>query len=156
MNFTATLLAQIATFGILVWFVQSFLWEPMTAMLEERKKRIAEGLAAADRGKHEQELAHKRAAQVLHEAKGDAAEIVSQAQRRAAEIVDEAKNNARVEGERLMTAARAEIEQEKNRVREELREQVARLALAAAEKILMKEIDADAHKGLVEEFSKQI
>ena len=91
MNFTATLLAQILTFAVLVWFVQRFLWGPLTNMLEERKKRIAEGLAAAERGQHEQELGQKRATEIMQHAKSDAAEIVNQAQKRAAEIIDQAK-----------------------------------------------------------------
>ena len=156
MNFTATLLAQILTFAVLVWFVQRFLWGPLTNMLEERKKRIAEGLAAAERGQHEQELGQKRATEIMQHAKSDAAEIVNQAQKRAAEIIDQAKQDARSEGQRLIAAAQAEIEQESNRAREQLREKVGELAVAAAEKILQKEINAAAHKNIVDSFARQI
>ncbi|HIP52405.1 MAG TPA: F0F1 ATP synthase subunit B [Chromatiales bacterium] len=156
MNFTATLFAQIATFAVLVWFIQKFLWGPLTNMMEERKKRIAEGLAAADRGKHERELAEQRAKDVLHEAKVQAAEIVGMAQKRAAEIVDEAKEDARTEGERIIESAKAEIEQETNRAREQLREQVGSLALNAAQRILQREIDASAHADVVQSIASEL
>ena len=156
MNFTATLIAQIITFGVLVWFVQRFLWGPMTAMMEERKKRIADGLAAADRGKHEQELAQQKAKGVLQDAKVQAAEIVNLAQKRASELVDEAKDDARAEGDRLLTAAKAEIEQETNRAREQLREQVSVLAMSAAEKVLQREIDSSAHADVIDKIAQQI
>lgn len=156
MNFTATLFAQIITFGVLVWFVQRFLWGPLTNLMEARKKRIADGLAAADRGKHEKELAQQRAKEVLQDAKAQAAEIVSQAQKRAAEVVDDAKQDARAEGERLLVAARSEIGRESSRAREQLREQVAMLAVAGAEKILKREIDATAHKSVVDSIAREL
>lgn len=156
MNFTATLIAQIITFAFLVWFVQRFLWGPMTTMMDERKKRIADGLAAADRGKHEQELAEQKAKGVLQDAKVQAAEIVNLAQRRAVELVDEAKDDARTEGHRLLTAAQSDIEQESNRAREELREQVSSLAMLAAEKVLQREIDASAHADVVDSIAQKI
>lgn len=156
MNFTATLISQIITFGVLVWFVQRFLWGPLTNMMEERKKRIADGLAAAERGKHEKDLAEQRAKEFLKEAKAQSAEVVAQAQKRATEIVEEAKGDARAEGERLLAAARAEIEREVNQAREHLREQVAVLAVAGAEKILQREINADAHKDIVHALAEQI
>ena len=109
-----------------------------------------------ERGQHEQELAKERAKDVLHDAKSQAAEIVAQAQKRAAEIVDEAKGNARTEGERLLTAAQAEIEQETNKAREQLRGKVGELALVGAEKILRKEINADAHKDIVEALAQEV
>lgn len=124
--------------------------------LETRRKEIADGLAAAEHGQHEQELAEQRATGILREAKGQAADIVTQAQKHAAEVIDESKGNARVEGERIIHAARAEIEQESNRAREQLREKVAELAVLGAEKILRKEIDVNAHKDLVENLAKQI
>jgi len=155
-NFTATLIAQIITFGVLVWFVQRFLWGPLTNMMEERKKRIADGLAQAERGKHEKELAEQRAKEFLKEAKIQAAEVVALAQKRASEIAEQAKVDARTEGERLLAAAQAEIERERNQAREQLREQVARLALAGAEKILQREINADAHKDLVHSLAEQL
>ncbi len=156
MNINVTLFGQMISFAVFVWFTMKFVWPPIVKSLEERKAKIAEGLAAAERGHHEQELAQKRATEALQQAKGQAAEIVNLAQKRAAEIVDEAKTDARAEGERLLTAAKAEIEQESNRVKEKLREQVAELAMAAASKILQKEIDAAKHKDLLDSVAKQI
>ncbi len=156
MNINLTLIAQLISFAVFVWFTMRFVWPPITKALEERKAKIADGLAAAERGQHEQELAAKRAVEHLHEAKQQAAEIVAKAEKRAAEIVDESKDTARVEGERILTAARAEIEQETNKAREQLRAKVAELAVAGAEKILRKEIDAGAHKDIVESVANQI
>lgn len=156
MNFTATLIAQIVTFAVLVWFVQRFLWGPMTNLMEQRKKRISEGLAAADRGKHEQELAKQRAKEILQEAKGKAGEIVNQAQKRSAEIVESAKEEARTEGQRLVTAAKAEIELEFSRAREQLREQVGQLVIAGAERVLRREVDAAAHRDIVDAITAKL
>ncbi|MEJ2630283.1 MAG: F0F1 ATP synthase subunit B [Acidihalobacter sp.] len=156
MNITATLFAQILTFGLLVWFVKVTLWGPMTKMLEDRKTRIAEGLAAAERGRHEQELAEKRAEEHLREAKQQAAEIIAQAQKRASEIVEEAKTEAEAEGSRLKAAAEAEIVQEVNRAREQLRGQVVQLAVVGAGRVLEREVDAAAHDKALEDLVAQI
>lgn len=156
MNITATLIIQIITFGLFVWFTMRFIWRPLTGIMDERSKRIADGLAAAERGQHDQELAQKRAAETLHEAKQQAADILNQAQKRAGEIVEEAKNEARAEGERLVAAAQAEIEQEVNRAKEQLRAQVSTIAVAGAEKVLKREIDAKAHADLLNELVAQI
>lgn len=156
MNINLTLIGQLLSFAVFVWFTMKFVWTPIMGALETRKKEIADGLAAAERGQHEQELAKERAKDVLHDAKSQAAEIVAQAQKRAAEIVDEAKGNARTEGERLLTAAQAEIEQETNKAREQLRGKVGELALVGAEKILRKEINADAHKDIVEALAQEV
>ncbi len=156
MNINLTLIAQLISFAVFVWFTMKFVWPPIMKALEERKAKIADGLAAAERGQHEQELAEKKAAERLHEAKQQAAEIVAKAEKRANEIVDDAKTDARTEGDRLVTAARAEIEQETNKAREVLREKVAELAVAGAEKILRKEINAAAHQDIVTALAKQI
>lgn len=156
MNINATLIGQAIAFAIFIAFCMKYVWPPIMQALEERKKKIADGLAAAERGRHEQELAEKRAQQVIHEAKNQAGEIVSQAQRRGNEIVDEAKTNARTEGERILTSARAEIDQEANRVRDELRTQVSSIALAGASKVLGREIDDKAHTELLDELVSQI
>lgn len=156
MNINLTLIGQMISFAVFVWFAMKFVWPPIIQALDERKNKIAEGLAAAERGHHEKELGQQRAKELMQDAKQHASEIVTQAQKRAAEIVDEAKGDARTEGDRLITAAKAEIEQEANRTREELREKVAGLAVAAASKILEKEIDAQSHKALVDSFAKQI
>ena len=156
MNINLTLVGQLLAFVVFVWFTMKYVWTPIMGALEERRKGIADGLAAAERGQHEQELAKERVKEVLRDAKAQAADIVGQAQKRASEIVDEAKGNARVEGERLLTAAQSEIEQETNRAREHLREQVAALAIIGAEKILRKEIDAGAHQDIVDSLAKEI
>ena len=156
MNINLTLFLQMITFAVFVWFCMKFVWPPIVSALAQRKTKIAEGLAAAERGHHEQALGQKRATEIMQEAKQHASDIVSQAQRRATEIVEEAKTDARAEGARLVTAAKAEIEQHANRAREELREKVAVLAVSAAEKILEKEIDAAANKSIVDAFAKQL
>lgn len=143
-------------FAIFIAFCMKYVWPPIMQALEERKKKIADGLAAAERGRHEQELAEKRAQQVIHEAKEQANEIVAQATKRGNQIVDESKDNARVEGERILTAAKAEIEQEANRARDELKSQVGSIALAGASKIVGREIDEKAHTDLLDELVSQI
>lgn len=156
MNITVTLIAQMTAFILLIWFVNKVLWGPMSAMMEARQKRIADGLAAAEKGKHEQELAEKRAKQTLKESKEKAAEIIAQAQKRAGEIVEEAKGAAKSESDRIVSAANAEIEREVNQAKEALRGQVASLAVAGAEKVLKREIDAKAHDTLLKDLAAQI
>ena len=156
MNITVTLIAQMLAFGLLIWFVNKVMWGPLSGIMEARQKRIADGLAAAEKGKHEQELAEKRATELLREAKDQAQEIVAQGQKRAAEIVEEAKETARAEGERILAAANAEIERDVNQAKEALRAQVAALAVAGAEKVLKREIDAKAHEDLLNDLAAQI
>lgn len=156
MNFNATLIGQSITFIVFVWFCMRFIWPPIMNALEERKKRIADGLAAAERGRHEQELAEERARQILHEAKDQAGEIINRAEKRAAEIIDAAKDDAREEGARLLTAARAEIDQEVNRAREELRGKVVSIAVAGAGKVLEREVDETDHAELLNRLAAEI
>ena len=156
MNINATIIGQMIAFAIFIAFCMKYVWPPIMQALEERKKKIADGLAAAERGRHEQELAEKRAQQVIHEAKEQANEIVAQATKRGNQIVDESKDNARVEGERILSAAKAEIEQEANRARDELKSQVGSIALAGASKIVGREIDEKAHTDLLDELVSQI
>lgn len=156
MNITATLLAQIVAFVALIWFVNKFLWGPLNGMLETRQKRISDGLAAAEKGKHELEMAEKRATDALKDAKVQAAEILTQAEKRGSEIVEEAKAKAREEGERIVAAANAEIEQEVNRAKEEIRSQVTEISVAAAAKIIGHEIDAKVHDKLIKDLATQI
>ncbi|SFK02935.1 F0F1 ATP synthase subunit B [Methylophaga sulfidovorans] len=156
MNINATLIGQAIAFLLFIGFCMKYVWPPIMQALDERKKKIADGLAAAERGRHEQELAEKRAQQVIHEAKEQANEIVAQATKRGNQIVDESKDNARVEGERILTAAKAEIDQEANRARDELKLQVGSIALAGASKIVGREIDEKAHTDLLDELVSQI
>lgn len=156
MNINLTLLLELFIFAVFVWFTMKFVWTPITNALDSRKEQIADGLAAADRGVHEQELAQERAKEALHEAKQQASEIINQAQRRAGEIVDEAKVSATEEGDRIKLAAEAEIEQEANRAREQLRTEVSAIALEAASKVIHKEIDARAHSKVLDELVAQL
>lgn len=156
MNLTATLIGQMLTFAVFVWFVKAFLWEPILKMMEDRKKRIAEGLEAAERGHHAKELADQRAKERLQKAKQEAADIINRAQKRSAEIIEEAKANAREEGERIKLFAEEGIQREVNRAKEELRQQVAALAIAGAEKVLEKEVDVQTHKAALQELAAQI
>ena len=156
MNINATLLGQSVAFALFVLFCMNYVWPPIMRALEQRRQKIADGLAAAERGHQDQELARERSKQILSEARGQAADLVGQAQKRAAEIIDEAKTAARAEGERLLLAARAQAEQEMVRVREELRQQVANLAVAGASRILKKEIDAEGHRELLHDLVGQL
>lgn len=156
MNINATLIGQSIAFFIFVWFVMKYVWPPLIAALDERKKTIADGLAAAEKGKHEQELAEKAAEKHIKVAKDQAAEILAQAQKRATEIVEEAKDGAREEAEGIKKAAAAEIDQEVNRAKEHLRQQVASITIAGTEKILKREIDEKAHSDIVDDLIAQI
>ena len=156
MNINLTLIGQSITFALFVWFCMKFIWPPIMGALEARRKEIADGLAAAERGQHEQELAEKRAAERIKDAKGQASDIISQAQKRAGEIVEEAKGDARTEAERIVTGANAEIEQETNRAREQLRQEVVTLAIAGAEKVLKREVDKDAHASTLNDLATQL
>ncbi len=130
MNINLTLIGQSIAFIVFVWFCMKFIWPPLMKALEDRKTKIAEGLAAAERGKQEQALSEKRGVEVIKKAKGKAAEIIAGAEKRGSEIVDEAKSDAKVEGERIITAAKSEIDQEINFARETLRGELAMLATA--------------------------
>ena len=156
MNINLTLIGQSITFALFVWFCMKYIWPPVIGALEARRKEIADGLAAAERGQHEQELAEKRAAEHIKDAKGQASEIITQAQKRASEIVEEAKGDAKTEADRIVTGANAEIEQEVNRAREHLRQEVVVLAIAGAEKVLKSEVDKDAHASTLNELATQL
>lgn len=156
MNLNATLIGQSITFFLFVLFCMKFVWPPITQALEERKKKIADGLAAAEKGQHDLELAKKRAVDVIKEGKDKAGEILHQAERHASEIVDGAKERAKVEADRILANARSEIEQEANQVREQLRKRMGDLVIVAASKILEKEVDAKAHASLIENVAKEL
>lgn len=156
MSINATLIGQMITFALLVWFTMKFVWPPLMQAMEERQKKIADGLAAADKGKHEMELAEKRATALLRQAKEQAADIVSLAQKRAGELVEESKQTAKQEGDRMIVAAKAEIDREIQNAREGLRQQVATLAVTAAEQILQREVDQNRHREILDEFGKQL
>ena len=156
MNINATLIGQTIAFAVFVWFCMKYVWPPMMQALNDRQKKIADGLAAADKASKDLDLAQQRVQAELNEAKGQSQEIIDQANRRANQIIEEAKVQARAEGERLKAAAEAEIEQEINRAREVLRSQVATLAVAGAEKILGKNLDEAANSRLVDNLAAEL
>ncbi len=156
MNINLTLFGQTIAFIVFVWFCMKFVWPPIMAALNERKKKIADGLAEAERGFKQQELAEQNAQKKLTEAKQQASDILNQAQRRANEIVEDAKSVAVEEGNRIKEAAHAEVEKEVNRAKETLRTQVSAIAVAGAERILKKEIDASSHQNILNDLATQI
>ena len=149
MSINATLIGQAIWFALFIWITMKYVWPPLQKAMADRQAQIAEGLAAAERGKHEQDLAAKRSADALRQAKEKSAEIVAQAEKRAQQIVDEAKGNARVEADKVVAGAKAEIDQEVERAKQQLRERVAELAVAGAEKILRKEVNASVHANML-------
>lgn len=156
MYLNATLFAQITVFFILALFTMKFVWPPIVKALDERAAKIAEGLAAAERGRQSLDLAAKRSAEVLREGKGKVAELIAQAEARAQRIIEDAKEQARVEAEKIVAGAQAEIDLEAARVKESLRERVAELAVAGAEKILRREIDMKAHAEMLASIKQDL
>jgi len=156
MNINLTLFAQAATFAIFIWFTAKFVWPHLSRAIEDRQKHIAEGLAAAERGKQDLEQAAVRTADMLREARQQAQDVLAQAERRASQMIEEAKTAASEEGARLIAAAKAEIDQEVSSARETLRTQVAALAVAGAEQILRREVDAKVHAGLLSSLQTQL
>lgn len=156
MDLNATLIGQTIAMIVFVWFCMKFIWPPLMGMIEERQEQIADGLAAAEKGSRSMELAAVEKIKLLDEARGQAREIIDQANTRAGGIVDEARTTADGEGERILTAARAEVVQEVNRAREELRGQVAVIAVAGAEKIIGREINAATHQDLLDRLAQEI
>jgi F-type H+-transporting ATPase subunit b len=156
MNINLTLFAQAASFALFIWFTAKFVWPHLARAIEARQKQIAEGLAAAERGRQDLEQAALRSADMLKEARAQAQAVLAQADERAAQIVEEAKVSASGEGARLIAAAKAEIEQEVSRARETLRAQVAALAVAGAEQILKREVDAKVHAQLLASVQSEL
>lgn len=156
MNINATIFGQILWFALFVWFVMKFVWPFLNQAIEQRQQTIADGLAAAERGRQEMEAAAKKSSDAMAESRTQAAQLLAQGEKRAAEIVEEAKQLARAEGERLVAGAKAEIDHEIASAREQLREQVAQLALTGAQQILKREVDASAHADLLDALKKQL
>ena len=156
MQFNATFLGQGLAFAILIWFTWKFVWPPLMNAIEERQKKIAEGLAAADNAQKNLAQAEEKVADELKAARVKANEIIAQANQRAIQIVEAANAEAALAGERHKAMAEAEILAASNRAREDLRRQVSVLAVAGAEKLLRREIDANAHKALLDELAAQL
>ncbi len=156
MNLNVTLIAQAVTFFAFIFFCAKFIWPPLTNAISARQKQVAEGLAAAEEGRQSLERSAVKAEEEISKARQRAAEIVSQAEKRVSQMIEEAKNAAREEGNREKQAAKAEIEQEVSRARESLRIQVATLAVAGAEKILRREVDAKVHADLLQSVQAEL
>ncbi|MGB1238680.1 MAG: F0F1 ATP synthase subunit B [Pseudomonadales bacterium] len=156
MSINLTIIGQVIAFTFFVVFCMKYVWPPLTGALEERKKKIAEGLDAADRAERDLRAAQEKAEADMRESKEQAAAIIEQANKRASQIVEEAKEAASVEADRLKVAAQAEIEQDVNRAKEALRTQVAALAIAGAEKVLEASVDEAAHAHLVDKLAAEL
>jgi len=155
-NLNATFIAQMVVFFFLGWFTMKFVWPPLMKALDDRAKRIADGLAAAERGNAALKDALVRFQQLEAEARTRAQEIIAQNEKRGVEIVEEARTSAKAEGDRLVSAAKAEIDSEVQRAKDALRDQVAVLAVAGAEKILRREINAQAHADLLNQLRQEL
>lgn len=156
MNINMTLLGQMISFAIFVWFCMKYVWPPLINAMQERQKKIAEGLQEADRAAKDLELAQKKATDLLREAKEQAAQLIEHANKRANQLIEESKDQARAEGDRLKTAAQADIEQEVQRAKEVLRAQVAALSLLGAEKILQTSVNQEAHGKMLEQLASEL
>jgi F-type H+-transporting ATPase subunit b len=155
-DINATLIGQTIAMIVFVWFCMKYIWPPLLAAIEERQEKIAEGLAAAEKGDEKLEAARAEAEQIVADARKQATGILDQAHSRANEIVAEGKENGVKERDRQLAAAQAEIEQEANKAREELRGQVSAIAIASAEKILRREIDAKQHEDILGKLAGEL
>lgn len=156
MNINLTLLGQLIMFAMFTWFCMKFVWPPIVAAMEERKKRIESGLIAAERGLSEHKEAQQKAQQVLDQSKDQAAEIIANAGKQASTMVEGAKDIASQEAERIKAQAHVEIEQEINRVRNELKDQVSGLVMQGVNSILKKEVDAKAHQEMLGKLAQTL
>ncbi len=156
MNLNATLLAQMVVFLILAWFTMKFVWPPLIKALDERSQKIADGLAAAEKGKAELTAANKRVDQELASARNEGQQRIADAEKRAQLVADEIKRNAQTEAARIITAAKADADQQIIKARESLRGEVAALAVRGAEQILKREIDANAHAELLNQLKAEL
>ncbi|CAG9183318.1 F0F1 ATP synthase subunit B [Cupriavidus respiraculi] len=156
MNLNATFFAQMVVFFILWWVVAKFIWPPLVKALDERAKKIADGLAAAEKGKAELELANKRVDVALAEARTEGAQRVADAEKRAQMVADEIKQNAQAEAARIIAQAKADADQQVTKAREQLRDQVAVLAVKGAEQILKREVNAQVHADLLNQLKAEL
>lgn len=156
MDINATLLGQMIGFGLFVWFTMKFVWPPIASAMQERQQKIADGLAAAEKGARELQDASVRSEQAMKQAREEARDVVAGANRQAAQIVEEARAAAKAENERVRAQAEAELQQQINQARAALRAEVAALAVAGASQILKREIDAKAHADIVDQLAAKI
>jgi F-type H+-transporting ATPase subunit b len=156
MNLNATLLGQMVTFLLFIWITMKFIWPPVIRALQDRQKRIAEGLDAAERGQHSLELSKHEAVKILHDAKIEASNVIDQTNLRASKIIEEAKTQGRQESHRLVLQGQAEIDQNVEQAKVDLRQYVAELAVAGASQIMSTEIDQTKHENMLNALIKQI
>lgn len=156
MNFNLTLIGQSISFAIFVWFTMKFVWPMLMNKMVEREKRIADGLAAAEKGQEKFDQAEKRYEELVTEGKQKASDIITQANKRGDEVVEESKQSARDEAERIKKAAQADIEHEVSQAREKLKNEVAKLALVGAEQILMREVDQKVHNDMLDKICAKL
>jgi F-type H+-transporting ATPase subunit b len=155
-SINATLIGQMIWFALFIWITMKYVWPPLQKAMADRQQQIADGLAAGERGKHDLELASKRSADTIREAKEKAAGIFAEADKRAAQMIEEAKDAARAEAEKVYNAKLAELEQDAERARAALRERVGELAVAGAEKILRREVNAAAHADMLASLKQEL
>ena len=156
MNLNATLIGESIAFIVFVWFTMKYVWPQLNGAIEERQNKIADGLAAGERAEKDLELAQAKATEQLKEAKAQAADIIEQAKKRATQIVDEETQKGHEEREKIIAQGSAEVEAERNRAKEDLRKQVSALAVAGAQQILQREIDASAQNDIVEKLVAEL
>jgi F-type H+-transporting ATPase subunit b len=156
MNLNLTLLGQMLTFALFVWFTMKYVWPPITKALSDRQKKIADGLAAADQGQRSLELADRKVAELMREAKLKSAHIVEEANKRAQHMVNQAKESAKEEGQKIIQHAHAQIELDVMKARQELQSHVGRLAVDVAEKLLKRTIDIEKHQQFIDEAIKEV
>ncbi|WED42960.1 F0F1 ATP synthase subunit B [Legionella cardiaca] len=156
MEINLTLVVQMLVFAAFVWFTMKFVWPPLARAMEERQDKIADGLASAERGRKELELAQHRVKDELKQAKAQASDIIEKATRRAAQMIEEAKEDAKLEAQKQAKIAHEQLQQEFNRARDSLRKEAAQLAVAGAQKILMREIDEKANSAILDNLIKEI
>ena len=156
MDINATLFGQTIAMVVFVWFCMKYIWPPLLGAIEERQQKIADGLAAAEKGQQSLDAAQTEAAGIIEDARKQATSILDQANARANEIVAEGKAEGVREREKQLAAATAEVEQETNRAREELRGQVSAIAVASAEKILQREIDTSEHQDILSKLAAEL
>jgi F-type H+-transporting ATPase subunit b len=156
MNINATLIGQSIVFFIFVWFCMKFVWPPIVAAMEERKKKIEDGLLAAERGKAEQEEAQQKAQEVINQSKNQAAEIIANANKQASDTVNGAKDIASVEASKITAKAQSDIEQSTNKAAMELKDKLSGLVMQGVNKVLAKEVDANAHKDMIGKLAQTL
>lgn len=156
MDINITLIGEFITFAIFIWFTMKYIWPALMQAIEERQKKIADGLAAADQGKRDLDLAQQKSADLIQKAKAEASHIIENANGRAGRVFEEAKEAARQESQRLLDVARDDIENQKKQALRELEKTVGELSAAVAGKIIRREIDPKAHQDILEQVLSEI